>query len=294
MTFTLKGSIPALVTPFSDDGTVNFDKLGELIEFHIESGSAGILVLGTTGEAATLEFREQIEIVKYTVAKVASRIHVMVGSGSNDTAKAIKLSQEFEKIGVNSLLVITPYYNRTNDSGMIKHFEAIADSVQTPIILYTVPVRTGCNIAPHVVAHLAKHPHIVGIKDATGDFVYSMKISRYISESFALYSGNDHTIVPLLSMGASGVISVWANYDPKTVSQLVMAYLEGRHKESLTLQQKHLDFIDALFIETSPIPLRYAMNKMGFGVGQARLPLDELSDDGKAVMDALLEAGEKK
>ena len=292
MNFTLKGSIPALITPFHDDFTINFDKLGDLIEFQIENGSAAILVLGTTGEAPTIDYHEQIEIVKYTIAKAAGRIHVMVGSGSNNTAKSIKTSQEFEKLGANSLLLITPYYNRTNDSGMKKHFEAIADSVNTPIILYTVPVRTGCNIAPNVVEHLAKHPNIVGIKDATGDFSYSTKISRYVSDEFGLYSGNDDTIIPLLSIGASGVISVWANFDPTTISQMVKAYAMGRHKEALTLQQENLDFINALFTETSPIPLRYAMNKAGFGVGPARLPLDELSDRGKAVIDALLEAGE--
>ena len=292
MNFTLKGSIPALVTPFHDDFTINFDKLGELIEFHIENGSAAVLVLGTTGEAPTIDAGEQVEIVKYTVAKAAGRIHVMVGSGSNDTAKSIKVSQAFEKLGANSLLLITPYYNKTNDSGMKKHFETIANSVNIPVILYTVPARTGCHIAPHVVKHLAKHPNIVGIKDATGDFSYSMKISRYLSDEFAMYSGNDDTIIPLLSMGASGVISVWANYDPRTVSQMVKAYVEGRTQEALALQQKNLDFINALFIETSPIPLRYALNKAGFNVGPARLPLDELSDSGKAVINALLEAGE--
>jgi len=288
-TFSLKGSIPALVTPFHDDFTINFDKLGELIEFHIENGSAAILVLGTTGESPTIAFDEQVEIVNYTVAKAAGRIHIMVGSGSNDTTKSIKMSQAFEKLGADSLLLITPYYNRTNDSGMIKHFEAIANAVHTPVILYTVPVRTGCNIAPHIVAHLAKHRNIVGIKDATGDLSYSMQISRYLSDEFALYSGNDDLIVPLLSIGASGVISVWSNYDPKTISQLVQAYLEGRPREALVLQQENLDFINALFTETSPIPLRYAMNKAGFGVGPARLPLDELSDSGKAMIDALLD-----
>lgn len=286
--FNLKGSIPALVTPFHDDFTINFDKLGELIEFHIENQSAAILVLGTTGESPTIDFDEQIEIVKYTITKAAGRIHVMVGSGSNDTAKSIKMSQAFEKLGADSLLLITPYYNKTNDSGMIKHFEAIADSVNVPTILYTVPGRTGCHIATHVVAHLAKHPNIVGIKDATGDLSYGIKISRYVSNEFALYSGNDDTIVPLLSIGASGVISVWANYAPKTVSQLVKAYAEGRHKEALSLQKENLDLINALFIETSPIPLKYMMNKTGFGVGPTRLPLDELSDDGKTIIDTFI------
>jgi len=288
MKFNLKGSIPALVTPFHEDFSVNFEKLGELIDFHIENGSAAILVLGTTGESVTISYEEQVEIVKFAVAKSAGRIHVMAGSGSNDTAKSIQLSQTFEELGVDSLLLVTPYYNRTNDSGMLKHFEAIANSVNTPIVLYTVPVRTGCNIAPHVVAQLAKHPNIVGIKDATADFGYSMKISRYVTEDFALYSGEDSTIIPLLSIGASGVISVWANYQPKVVSQMVMNYLEGRQKEALKIQQTHLDFINALFIETSPIPLKYVMNKAGMNVGPLRLPLDELSDEAKVVVDGVL------
>ena len=292
MKFTLKGSIPALVTPFYDDFTINFDKLGELIEFHIKNGSAAVLVLGTTGEAPTISYDEQVEIVKYAVSKSAGRIHVMAGSGSNDTAKSIKLSQQFEKLGVDSLLLITPYYNRTNDSGMKKHFEAIADSVNTPVILYTVPARTGCNIAPHIVEQLAKHRNIVGIKDATGDFSYSIKISRYLADDFLMFSGNDDTIIPLLSIGASGVISVWANYRPKTVSQMVEAYAEGRHEVALALQQENLDLINSLFTETSPIPLRYVMNKAGFGVGPARLPLDELSSSGQAIIDAALKAGE--
>lgn len=294
MRFTLKGSIPALVTPFHDDFTVNFDKLGELIEFHIKANSPGILILGTTGESATIDFNEQIEIVKYTVAKVAGRVHVMVGSGSNQTTTAIKASQTFEKLGADSLLLVTPYYNRTNDSGMIKHFEAIANSVNVPVMLYTVPARTGCNIEPHVIEHLAKHPNIIGIKDATNDFSYSMRISRYVSDEFVLYSGNDNTIIPLLSIGATGVISVWANYAPKTVNKLVTSYLEGRHSEALTLQQENLDFINTLFIETSPIPLRYIMNKTGFDIGPARLPLDELSDSGKIIIDKLLKEGEEK
>ena len=288
MSFNLKGSIPALITPFYDDYSINFDKLGELIEFHIENGSAAILILGTTGESATISYEEQVEIVKFTVAKSAGRIHVMAGSGSNDTAKSVQLSQTFEEFGVDSLLVVTPYYNRTNDSGMVKHFETIANSVKTPIVLYTVPARTGCNIAAHVVEHLAKHPNIVGIKDATGDFGYSMKISRYLSDDFLMYSGNDDTIVPLLAIGAAGVISVWANYQPDVVSQLVMAYLEGRCLEALRLQQENLDLTNALMIETSPIPLRYVMNKTGMNVGPARLPLDELSKAGQAVVDEVI------
>jgi len=288
MKFSLKGSIPALVTPFKDDFSVNFEKLSELIEFHIKNGSAAILVLGTTGESATIEFDEQVEIVRYSIMKAAGRIHVMVGSGSNDTNKSIKLSKKFEELGADSLLVVTPYYNRTNDSGMIKHFEAVANSVNIPIILYTVPARTGCNISPAVVEHLSRHPKIVGIKDATGDISYSMKISRYLSDGFLMYSGNDDAIIALMGIGASGVISVWANYDPKTVSAMVAAFAAGRHGEALKIQQSNLDLINSLFIETSPIPLKYVMNKSGFGVGPARLPLDEASDNAKNILDSYI------
>jgi len=287
--FNLKGAIPALVTPFNDDFSVNFDKLGELIEFHIENGSAAVLVLGTTGESPTIDFDEQVEIVKYAVAKAAGRIHVMVGSGSNCTAKSIKTSLKFEELGADSLLLITPYYNRTNDAGMVAHFEKIANSVNTPCVLYTVPARTGCNISPSVVERLAKHPHIVGIKDATGDFGYGMKISRYVSADFHLYTGNDDMIIPMLALGASGAISVWSNYAPKIIANMINLWFEGRHAEALKIQQENLDLINAMFIETSPIPLRYMMNKVGFGVGPARLPLGELSDTGKAVVDPLLE-----
>jgi len=288
MKFNLKGSIPALVTPFHDDFTVNYEKLGELIEWHIEKGSAGILVLGTTGESVTITTDEQLAIVAYTVKKVAGRVHVMAGSGSNDTVKAINTSLAFEDLGVDSLLLITPYYNRTNDSGMIKHFELIANAVKIPTILYTVPSRTGCHLSVAVVAHLSKHDNIVGIKDATGDFSYSSKISRYVSEDFHLYSGNDDTIIPMMALGASGVISVWANVMPEVVSELIANYLDGAYDKALATYKLHLDFIDGLFIETSPIPLKYVMNNAGLAVGPVRLPLDELSLDAKKVVDKLM------
>jgi len=284
----LTGSIVALVTPFKEDFSVNYDKLGELIEFHIENDTDAILVLGTTGESPTITPAEQKEIVKYTVEKAAGRIHIMAGSGGNDTKKAVETSLEFERLGVDSLLLITPYYNRTNESGMIKHFEAVADVVKTPIILYTVPGRTNCNISPQAVEHLAKHPNIVGIKNATGDFSYSVKISRYLSDDFVMYSGNDDTILPLLALGAIGTVSVWANYQPKVVHDLVTAYLEGNHDKALQIQLKDLDFVNALFVETSPIPLKYVMNKTGFNIGPARLPLDELSDENKKLLDQFI------
>jgi len=290
MKFNLKGSIPALVTPFHSDFSINFEKLGELIDFHIENGSAAVLVLGTTGESPTISMEEQLEIVKYSVEKAAGRIHVMAGSGSNDTAKSIKTSMAFEALGVDSLLLITPYYNRTNDSGMIKHFSSIADSVNIPTILYTVPARTSCHLSVSVVKELSTHPNIVGLKDATGDFSYSMKVSRYLSENFHLYSGNDDTIIPLMSIGASGVISVWANSHPKEVANMLNLYENNEFKKALKIQQDNISYIDALFVETSPIPIKYVMNKMGMGVGPARLPLDDLSSAGKNLVDAVLES----
>ena len=288
--FNLKGSIPALITPFKADMTVDYNRLAQLIEFHIENKSAGILILGTTGEASTMTFEEEKEMVAFVIKKVAKRIPIIAGSGSNRTATAVETSLAFESLGVDALLLITPYYNRTNDSGMIKHFEMVADVINTPIILYTVPSRTSCHLPVHVVEILSKHPRIFGIKDATGDFSYSMKISRYVSNDFHLYSGNDDTIVPLLSLGATGVISVWANFMPTVTQQIVMSYLDGQHNTSLVLQQKYLDLVHALFVETSPIPLKYIMKQLGLDSGLMRLPLDELSPDGKKLIDSLLTA----
>ena len=272
----LTGSIVALVTPFHSNGKVNFETLGALIEFHIENKTDGLLILGTTGESPTLSFEEQKEILTYTVKQAKGRIHIMVGSGCNDTAKSVHLSQTFADLGADSLLAITPYYNKTNDSGMIKHFTTIADAVSIPVILYNVPGRTGCSISVNVIETLSKHPHIAGIKEASGDLAYVMSISRYLTDDFVMYSGNDDMIVPLLSVGAVGVISVWANMMPQVVHHLVKTYLDGNTNESLNLQLHYLDLIHGLFSETNPIPIKYAMNELGFKVGPTRLPLDEL------------------
>ncbi|MCL1990855.1 MAG: 4-hydroxy-tetrahydrodipicolinate synthase [Defluviitaleaceae bacterium] len=288
MTFNLKGSIPALITPFKADRTVDYDRLSHLIEFHIEQSSAAILILGTTGESCTMTFEEEKEMVAFVVNHAAGRIPIIAGSGSNATATAVEASLAFEALGVDALLLITPYYNRTNDSGLIKHFESVANEVNIPIILYTVPARTGCHLPVHVVEQLAQHDRIVGIKDATGDFSYAVKVSRLVSDTFHLYSGNDDTIVPLLSLGASGVISVWANFMPATVQKLVMTYLAGNTDESLRLQHHYLDLVHALFIETNPIPLKYVMQQLGLDSGFMRLPLDELSPAGKQHINPLL------
>lgn len=284
----ITGSIVALVTPFHSDGNVNFEKLGELIEFHIENETDGLLILGTTGESPTISLEEQREIVVYTVKQAKGRIHIMVGSGCNDTAKSVYLSQVYEELGADSLLAITPYYNKTNDSGMIKHFTAIADAVSIPVILYNVPGRTGCSISVKVVETLAKHPNIAGIKEASGDLTYVMSISRYLSDNFVMYSGNDDMIIPLLSVGAVGVISVWANIMPQVVHNLVKTYLDGNTKASLTLQLRYLDLIHGLFSETNPIPIKFAMNELGFEVGLTRLPLDELNSAHQQTLKTLL------
>jgi len=284
----LTGSIVALVTPFFPDGSIHYEKLGELIEYHIEHQTAAILILGTTGESPTISFEEQCDIVSYTVAKAKGRIPVMVGSGSNDTAKSLQMSQTFEQLGADMLLVITPYYNKTNEAGMIQHFTTIADGVAIPIILYNVPSRTGCAISVKAVQTLAKHPRIIGLKEASGDLAYVMAISRYLAKDFVLYSGNDDMIVPLLSVGAVGVISVWANIMPQVTRKLVDQYLAGNHQESLALQHRYLDLIHALFTETNPIPVKKAMNLLGFEVGPVRLPLAELSSFQSEALSALL------
>lgn len=217
----LKGSMVALVTPMDEENRINYPKVAELLEWHIENGTDGLVILGTTGEASTMTFEEEKEFVAFCNDKIAKRVPMIVGSGSNSTATAISNSQAFAELGADYLLVVTPYYNKTNAQGMIRHFESIADSVTVPIIMYNVPSRTGCNITPEVVGKLAKHPNIIGIKEASGDMSYVMNISKYINETFALYSGNDDVIVPLLSVGGTGVISVWANIMPKEVHDLV-------------------------------------------------------------------------
>lgn len=275
----ITGSIVAMVTPMQEDGSINYAKTEELLEFHIANQTDGIVLLGTTGESATMTFEEEEEFVRFCVEKTAKRVPLIVGSGSNDTKTAIMSSQKFAELGADMLLVVTPYYNRANDKGMLRHFESIADSVDVPIILYNIPGRTGCSISPEVVGKLAKHPRIAGIKEASGNISYAMRIARYLNEDFVMYSGNDDIVVPLLSLGAVGVISVWANVMPKTVHEMVQLYLEGRGKEALAIQTKYLDLIEALLCETNPIPVKHAMNALGYAVGPLRMPLCEMGEE---------------
>lgn len=290
----LKGSMVALVTPMDEENRINYPKVAELLEWHIESGTDGLVILGTTGEASTMTFEEEKEFVAFCNDKIAKRVPMIVGSGSNSTATAISNSQAFAELGADYLLVVTPYYNKTNNEGMIRHFESIADSVTVPIIMYNVPSRTGCNITPEVVGKLAKHPNIIGIKEASGDMSYVMNISKYINENFALYSGNDDVIVPLLSVGGTGVISVWANIMPKEVHDLVRLYLDGKTAESLEIQIKYLDLIAALFYEVNPIPVKAALNWMGWEVGSLRMPLGEMGAEAYQRLVLVLERFEEE
>ncbi len=225
MTDMIQGSIVALITPFHEDGSVNFEKLKELVEWHIANKTDGILVLGTTGESSTMTHEEDDSVVACVIETVNKRVPVIVGAGSNNTATMLKKSIDYEKMGADQLLLISPYYNKTNEEGMILHFKTVADAVHIPIILYNIPGRTGCSISEHAVSVLSKHPNIKGIKEASGNMSYAMNISRYLNDDFVMYSGNDDIIVPMLSLGSSGVISVLANILPEQTHELVKKYL---------------------------------------------------------------------
>lgn len=286
-----KGSGVALVTPFNETG-VDFNKLGELIEYHIENKTDALIVCGTTGESTTMSDEEQFAVIDFTVKKVDKRIPVIAGTGSNNTMHSVYLSKEAEKLGVDGLLVITPYYNKTNQRGLKLHFETIASSTKLPIILYNVPGRTGVNIKPSVIAELAEIKNIVAVKEASGDLAQVAEIARLVPEGFAIYSGNDDSILPLLSLGGVGVISVVANICPKETHDLVEKFLNGDVEGSRKLQLGMKSLIDKLFIEVNPIPVKTAMNLLGFEVGDLRLPLAPMEESNlKTLRDELANYG---
>ena len=280
----LKGSIVALVTPFNADGSVNYDELGRLLDYHIENKSGGIVILGTTGEASCLTFDEEAEMVKFSVERVNKRVPLIVGSGSNETEKAVTMSKKYSELGADYVLVITPYYNKTNESGLIKHFQAVADASKCPVIMYNVPGRTGMSMSLHAIEVLSKHPNIYGIKEASGNMSYSMKVAKYVSDNFHMYSGNDDIIVPMMSIGSSGVISVLANIAPVQTNNICELCFKGDYKKANELQLKLLGVINDLFIEVNPIPVKEAMNHLGFNVGGYRAPLDYMSEANKQIL----------
>lgn len=278
-----KGSGVAIITPFKNN-QVDFEKLEELLEWHIEEQTDAIIICGTTGEASTMTDKERLETIKFTVDKINKRIPVIAGTGSNNTHHTVNMSRNAENIGVNGLLIVNPYYNKTTKRGLVVHYNTIADSVNIPIIVYNVPGRTGLNITPNTLAELSKHPNIRGVKEASGNISQVAEIARLCPENFAIYSGNDDMVVPLLSLGGIGVISVVANILPKDTHDMVFSYLEKDIEKAKHLQLKMKPLIDALFIETNPIPIKKAMNLLGMDVGDLRLPLVEMSEEGSKVL----------
>ncbi len=270
------GSGVAIVTPFTKEG-IDFEKLGELIDYQISEQTDAIIICGTTGEASTMPDNEHKEAIKYTVDKVAGRVPVIAGTGSNDTEHCIDLSKYAQDVGSDGLLIVTPYYNKTTQQGLIEHYKLVADKVNIPIIVYNVPGRTGLNILPETLKSLSDIENIVGIKEASGNIAQVAKMAYLCGDKIDIYSGNDDMIVPLLSLGGKGVISVVANIAPKETHNMVQQYLEGNIVESKNLQLKMLNLIDSLFIEVNPIPVKTAMNLLGFNVGKLRRPLTDMS-----------------
>lgn len=286
------GSGVAIITPFTKDG-VDYDKLGELIEYHIAHKTDCIVICGTTGEASTMPDPEHKAAVEYTAKKAAGRIPVIAGAGSNDTPHAIELCKFCESVGVDGLLLVTPYYNKTSQKGLYLHYKAIAESVKTPIILYNVPGRTKLSISIETLQKLAKIDNIVGIKEASGDIAYLSHVAAKVPE-LSIYSGNDDMIVPAMSVGGLGVISVAANIIPEDVHDLCEAYLNGDVKKAMKMQLNMMDLCDKLFIEVNPIPIKNAMNMLGMNVGDLRMPLCDLEEaNAQKVRQALKDYGLK-
>lgn len=272
-----KGSGVAIVTPFNESG-VDFEKLGELLDWHVANGTDAIIICGTTGEASTMSDEEKKAAYKYTVEKIAGRIPVIAGTGSNDTHHSIELSKYAEAVGCDGVLCVTPYYNKTTQKGLIAHYTTIADAINIPVIIYNVPGRTGLNVNADTLKTLSEHKNIAGVKEASGNISQVVEIGRFCDENFCMYSGNDDQVVPLLSVGGIGVISVVANIAPKVMHDMVMSYLSGDVEQAKKLQLSIKPLNDALFCEVNPIPVKTAMNLLGFNVGNLRLPLVEMSD----------------
>lgn len=276
-----KGAGVAIVTPMKDNFEVNYEKLEELIDDQIKGGTDAIIITGTTGESSTMTEEEHLDVIRACVDFTKHRIPVIAGTGSNCTKTAIYLSQEAEKAGADGLLVVTPYYNKATQPGLIAHYTQIAQAVKTPVIMYNVPGRTGCNLLPETAAYLFNHvENIVGLKEATGNITQASKTMDLTDGRLDMYSGEDAVILPLLAIGALGVISVWSNVAPKDVHDLCQSFFDGDLETCRRLQRKGLSLIDALFSEVSPIPVKKAMNLMGMEVGPLRAPLCEMSEEG--------------
>ena len=280
-----RGAGVALVTPFHADGSVNYDKLAELVEEQIAGGTDAIIACGTTGEAATMSEEEHMDVIRFIIKAVNHRIPVIAGTGSNSTAHTVDLSMAAEEAGADGVLLVTPYYNKATQGGLIQHYEAVAGAISLPCILYNVPSRTGVTIQPETMAYLYQHvENIVGVKDATGNISMITKLMSLVDEDFLLFSGDDDQIVPLLSVGASGVISVLSNVAPRETHEICQKWFDGDIKGAREAQFKAYPLIKALFAEVNPIPVKAALNLMGKNVGSLRLPMTEATDSTKALL----------
>ncbi|MBR2715160.1 MAG: 4-hydroxy-tetrahydrodipicolinate synthase [Ruminococcus sp.] len=271
------GSGVALITPMNADGSVNYDVLGQLLEFQIENGTDAIIACGTTGEAATLTVKEHCEVLSFVSEKVNGRIPVIAGTGSNDTNTAIELSKSAQSTGADALLCVTPYYNKTSQTGLIRHFTTIADNIDLPMIVYNVPSRTGCNIQPKTYAELCKHENIVATKEANGDISSVSQTRSLCGNKLDIYSGNDDQTVPFMSLGGLGVISVFANICPKEMHQICQLCLDNNFVEAAKMNFHYVELMDMMFSDVNPIPVKTAMNLIGFNAGECRLPLVPMS-----------------
>lgn len=283
------GAGVAIITPFTKEGKVNYPALKTILEYQIAHGTDAIVICGTTGESATLSHEEHTEAIHFTVETVAHRIPVIAGTGSNDTAYALHLSNEAEKIGVDGLLMVTPYYNKASQAGLIKHYTYLADRVSTPIIIYNVPSRTGCEVRPETYAELSKHKMIYAAKEASGNISTIAKTISLCEKDFAIYSGNDDQITAIMSLGGKGVISVLSNVAPQVAHDIAATALAGDFEQSRKLQIEYLELCNALFMDVNPIPVKQAMNMMGFDAGPLRMPLCEMNEANTAKLKAVME-----
>ena len=286
-----KGASVAIVTPMKEDGAVDYEQFGKLIDFQIENGTDAIIVCGTTGEASTLTHEEHLDAIKYCVEKVAGRVPVVAGTGSNCTETAVYLSTEAEKYGVDGLLLVSPYYNKATQNGLYAHFKTVADAVKVPILLYNVPSRTGCNILPETVVRLCKDvENIVGVKEASGNISQIAHLAAIAEGCVDIYSGNDDQIVPIMALGGIGVISVLSNVAPRQTHEICQKFLDGDVVGSRKMQLDALDLCGSLFCEVNPIPVKKALNLMGMNVGPLRMPLTEMEEANAARLEKSMKA----
>ena len=283
-----KGAGVAIVTPMNDDFSINYDKLGELIDWQIAGGTDCIVICGTTGESTTMSDDEHVECIRYAVERTARRVPVLAGAGSNDTAYAVWLNQEAKKAGADAALHVTPYYNKTSQRGLVRHFCTIADSADLPVVLYNVPSRTGLNILPQTYLELSRHPNIVATKEANGNIGEIAKTRSLCGDSLAMYSGNDDQIIPILAFGGLGVISVMSNVAPVQTRDICRLWFQGKRDEAAKLQLELISLVDALFSDVNPIPVKEALNLMGKAAGPCRLPLVEMTEAARESLKAEL------